>query len=138
MAVHERSYQKLPGRAVACLYLDKPTPSFLVMPTETQYKILKHIEVNPRATQRELAAELGDSVGKVNYCLKALIDKGWVKANNFKNNPSKLGYLYLLTPLGIAEKAKLTVSFLQRKLHEHERITLEIEQLQKQLEQDQL
>ena len=99
------------------------------MPTETHLKILKHIQVNPEASQRELAQELGVSVGKVNYCLRALIDKGFVKAGNFKRNTDKLSYLYLLTPKGIEEKASLTTNFLKRKIAEHEKITQEIEQL---------
>ena len=101
------------------------------MPTETYLAILKHIQINPEASQRELAQELGVSVGKVNYCLRALIDKGFVKAGNFKRNADKLNYLYLLTPKGIEQKASLTASFLKRKIAEHERITLEIEQLKR-------
>jgi len=101
------------------------------MPTEIHLAILKHIQINPEASQRELAQELGVSVGKVNYCLRALIDKGFVKAGNFKRNPDKLNYLYLLTPKGIEEKASLTANFLKRKIAEHERITQEIEQLKR-------
>ena len=85
------------------------------MPTETHLKILKHIQTNPEASQRQLAQELGVSVGKVNYCIRALIDKGFVKVGNFKRNTDKLSYLYLLTPKGIEEKSKLTARFLQRK-----------------------
>ncbi len=99
------------------------------MPTETHLKILKHIQTNPEASQRQLAQELGVSVGKVNYCIRALVGKGFVKAGNFKRNTDKLSYLYLLTPKGIEEKSKLTARFLQRKLVEHKQITLEIEQL---------
>jgi EPS-associated MarR family transcriptional regulator len=99
------------------------------MPTETHLKILKHIQTNPDISQRQLAEELGVSVGKVNYCLRALIDKGFVKAGNFKRNTDKLSYLYLLTPKGIEEKASLTANFLKRKIVEHEKITQEIEQL---------
>ena len=101
------------------------------MPTETHLKILKHIEANPRVSQRQLAQKLGVSVGKINYCVQALITKGWVKAGNFKRNPNKVSYLYLLTPAGIEEKAKLTASFLKQKIVEHEIITQEIEQLQR-------
>ena len=99
------------------------------MPTETHLKILKHIQTNPDISQRQLAEELGVSVGKVNYCLRALIDKGFVKAGNFKRNTDKLSYLYLLTRKGIEEKASLTTNFLKRKIAEHEKITQEIEQL---------
>jgi EPS-associated MarR family transcriptional regulator len=101
------------------------------MTTETHLKILKHIESNPYISQRKLAEELGVSLGKVNYCVKALIDKGLVKTGNFKRNANKMGYLYLLTPKGIEEKAKLTASFLKRKIAEHEQITKEIEQLKR-------
>jgi len=101
------------------------------MTTETHLKILKHIESNPHISQRKLAEELGVSVGKVNYCVKALIGKGLVKAGNFKRSTDKMGYLYLLTPQGIEEKTKLTASFLKRKIAEHEQITKEIEQLKR-------
>ena len=123
----ERSFckcHKLPGRAVASL-------KTWIMPTETHLKILKYIEFNPEASQRELAHELGVSVGKVNYCLRALIDKGFVKAGNFKRNTDKLSYLYILTPKGLEEKASLTASFLKRKIAEHEKITQEIAQLKR-------
>jgi len=99
--------------------------------TETHLKIFKHIQFNPEASQRKLAEELAVSVDKVNYCIRALIDKGFVKAGNFKRNTDKLSYLYLLTPKGIAEKSKLTESFLQRKLVEYEQFILEIELLRR-------
>jgi len=101
------------------------------MPTETHLKILKHIESNPYISQRQLAQELGVSVGKINYCVQALITKGWVKAGNLKRSANKMSYLYLLTPAGIDEKTKLTASFLKRKIAEHEIITQEIEQLKR-------
>jgi EPS-associated MarR family transcriptional regulator len=104
------------------------------MSTETHLKILKYIESNPHISQRKLAEKLGVSVGKVNYCVKALIGKGFVKAENFKRNANKMGYLYLLTPKGIEEKAKLTASFLKRKIAEHEKITKEIEQLKREVD----
>jgi EPS-associated MarR family transcriptional regulator len=99
------------------------------MPTETHLKILKHIEANPHISQRQLAQELGVSVGKINYCVQALISKGLVKAGNFKRSSSKMRYLYLLTPTGFEEKTRLTASFLKKKIAEHEIITKEIEQL---------
>jgi EPS-associated MarR family transcriptional regulator len=99
------------------------------MPTETHLKILKHIGFNLEDSQRQLTQELG--VGKVNYFLRGLIDKGFVKAGNFKRNTDKLGYLYLLTAIGIEEKASLTASFLKRNLVDNEQITLEIEQLRR-------
>ena len=81
-------------------------------------------------SQRELAEALGVSVGAANYCLKALVEKGWVKLENFHKNPNKLGYLYLLTPMGIAAKAQLTAGFLRRKMAEYEALRAEIDQLQ--------
>ena len=103
------------------------------MKEEIHYHVLKHIEENPSITQRELAKELGVSVGKVNYCLKALIDKGWIKANNFKNSKKKLAYFYILTPSGIEQKAKITVNFLKRKINDYEELKKEIEILQKEV-----
>ena len=88
------------------------------MPTETHLKILKHIQTNPNVSQRQLAEELGVSVGKVNYCLRSLIDKGFVKASNFKRSTNKLSYLYLLTPSGIEKKTKLTLNFMKIKMQE--------------------
>jgi EPS-associated MarR family transcriptional regulator len=101
------------------------------MPTETHLKILKHIESNAQISQRQLAQELGVSVGKINYCVQALITKGCVKAGNFKRSDNKMSYLYLLTPAGIEEKTRLTASFLKCKIAEHEIITQEIEQLKR-------
>lgn len=99
------------------------------MSEETHYRVLKIIETNPAITQRELANDLGVSLGKVNYCLKSLIEKGWLKARNFKNNKNKLSYAYLLTPKGVEEKSKLTVRFLKRKIQEYEDLKSEIESL---------
>jgi len=101
------------------------------MTTKTHLKILKHIKSNPQISQRQSAQELGVSVGKINYCVQALISKGLVKANNFKRSADKMRFLYLLTPAGIEEKARLTASFLKRKIAEHEKITQEIEQLKR-------
>ena len=101
------------------------------MYTEVHLKILKYIELNPETSQRQLAQELGISLGKVNYCLKALINKGFVKAGNFKHKANKLSYLYLLTPKGLEEKAKLTLKFLKRKIAEHDIINQEIAQLKR-------
>lgn len=99
-------------------------------PTEQHFKLLSALEHNPNASQRELAAELGISLGKVNYCLKALIQVGWIKVANFSNSRNKLGYLYLMTPKGIEEKSVLTKRFLQQKLDEFNRLKREIEQLE--------
>ncbi len=102
--------------------------------TETHLKLLRHLEENPDVTQRELARELGISLGKANYCLKALINKGLVKAKNFKNSANKRAYLYVLTPQGIDAKARISVRFLQRKMEEYEALRQEIEQLKTELE----
>ncbi len=93
------------------------------------YYILKQIQDNPETTQRELAGRTGMSLGKVNYCLKALVDKGFIKAVNFKNSKKKAAYLYKLTPSGLEEKAKVTVRFLRRKEKEYDRLKTEIEEL---------
>ncbi len=96
---------------------------------ETHYRIFKLIEAQPNITQRQLAQALGISLGKTNYCLRALIEKGQVKASNFQHNPNKKSYVYLLTPKGIEEKAQLTGRFLKRKMSEYEMLRQEIEQL---------
>ena len=101
------------------------------MQDEITYRLLKSIDENPSQSQRELSKSLGISLGKLNYCLKALMDKGLVKANNFRKSPHKVGYLYLLTPDGAEEKAKVTVRFLKRKVREYEQLKQDIEQLQK-------
>ncbi len=96
---------------------------------ETHYKIFKILEQNPNATQREIADELGVSLGKINYCVKALVEKGWVKIQNFKNSHKKIAYTYILTPTGITEKAQITQRFLQRKIDEYEILKKEIKRL---------
>jgi EPS-associated MarR family transcriptional regulator len=100
------------------------------MQDEITYKLLKTIEENPSQSQRELSRSVGVSLGKLNYCLKALKDKGLVKANNFRQNNTKSDYLYLLTPNGVDEKARVTVRFLKRKMNEYELLKKEIETLQ--------
>ncbi len=96
---------------------------------ETQLHLLRLLETRAELSQRDLARETGTSLGKVNYCLNALIDKGLVKVSNFRNNQNKLGYAYLLTPRGIESKAAITVQFLRRKMDEYENLKREIEQL---------
>ena len=96
---------------------------------ERQLKALRLLEDNPELTQRQLAEALGVSLGAGNYCLKALVDKGWVKLENFQRNPNRLGYLYLLTPMGLAAKTQLTARFLKRKMDEYEALKAEIEDL---------
>jgi EPS-associated MarR family transcriptional regulator len=102
---------------------------------EAHYQLLRLIEANPRLTQRELARELGVSLGKINYCVNALIEKGWVKARNFRNSNNKLAYAYLLTPRGIEHKAAVTVQFLRRKVAEYESLQQEIAQLRREVDQ---
>lgn len=97
---------------------------------EVHFRVLDLIQNHPRLTQRELAQRLGVSLGKTNYCLNALIEKGFVKAENFRRNDRKLAYLYLLTPSGIEEKARATVYFLRRKMDEYEALKTEIAHLQ--------
>ena len=104
------------------------------MNDDIHLRVLKIIESSPQITQRELADELGVSLGKANYCLKSLIDKGWLKARNFKNNRNKMAYAYLLTPAGIEEKAAMTIDFLRRKMDEYEALKQEIEQLKSEVQ----
>ena len=99
------------------------------MSEELSYKVIKLIEDDAEISQRELSKKLDVSLGRVNYCLRALMDKGWVKAKNFKNSQNKMAYRYLLTPHGMQEKTALTMSFLKRKLVEHEALQREIESL---------
>ena len=93
---------------------------------QDHFNVLRTIQKKPNSTQRELAGDLGFSLGKLNYCLKALKKKGLVKINNFRNNKNKLNYIYILTPKGIAEKTKLTVNFMARKMKEYEELKKEI------------
>jgi len=96
---------------------------------ETRYRLLTYIEEHPTATQRQVAVALGVSIGKANYCLKALVEKGWVKVRNFRNSTNKSAYLYVLTPRGIEEKIDVTRAFLRRKRDEYDRLAGEIEHL---------
>ena len=98
---------------------------------EYRYRILKILESNPGASQRDIARDLGVSLGRVNFCLQALVEKGLVKANNFRNSTTKQTYLYLLTPKGFDEKAKVTLRFLKSKLAEYETIKAELAELQR-------
>ena len=96
---------------------------------ETRYRLLKLLNENPNLSQRQLADETGVSLGKVNYCLKALIKTGLIKVGNFRRSNNKVAYAYLLTPKGVTAKAKITVDFLKRKQHEYESLIQEIEVL---------
>ena len=108
------------------------------MSTEESYlQVLRLLQTNPRVNQRGVADALGISLGKTNYCLKALMSKGLIKVQNFRSSDNKLAYAYLLTPAGIAEKANLTARFLKRKVSEYEALNHEIEQLRQELENSQ-
>ena len=97
---------------------------------DTYFRVLRLLQDNPDMTQREIAQSLGLSTSGLNYCLKALIDKGWVKVHNFSQSKNKFGYIYVLTPQGMAEKLFLTNRFLKRKMSEYEALKAEIEGLQ--------
>lgn len=105
-----------------------------MVPDEMRYKLMRLLEASPEMSQRDVARELGISVGKVNYCLRALVRKGWIKAANFKNSQNRTAYMYMLTPRGIEEKARVTVRFLQAKMREYETLRVEIEQIRKEAE----
>ena len=91
------------------------------------FEVLRKIKNKPNSTQRELAEELGFSLGKLNYCLKALKGKGFVKIENFAKNPNKFNYIYVVTPKGISEKTKLTINFMKRKMREYDELKKELE-----------
>ena len=93
---------------------------------EEYFDILRKIKNNPETTQRELATELGFSLGKLNYCLKALKGKGLIKIKNFRKNPKKINYFYILTPKGISTKTKLTINFMKRKMKEYDELKSEL------------
>lgn len=97
---------------------------------DNHYKLLRILEMQPDISQRQLANQLGISLGKANYCLKALLTKGWVKVRNFKNSQNKWAYAYLLTPQGIEQKARMTGEFLKCKVAEYESLKQEIERLE--------
>jgi EPS-associated MarR family transcriptional regulator len=104
------------------------------MSDETHYKFLNVLQDNPQISQRGLAKELGVSLGKANYCLRALIERGWVKARNFQKSDNKKAYAYLLTPKGIEEKARVTVRFLKYKINEYEILKHEISMMQQEID----
>ena len=93
---------------------------------QDQFNVLRKINSKPNSSQRELASELGFSLGKLNYCLNALKNKGLIKIKNFKKNPNKINYIYVLTPKGVVEKTKLTIDFMNRKMKEYEELKKEI------------
>ena len=95
---------------------------------QDHFEILRKIKTKPKATQRQLAKELGFSLGKLNYCIKALKSKGLIKIENFKKNPNKINYMYVLTPAGVATKIKLTINFMKRKIHEYDELKKELDE----------
>jgi EPS-associated MarR family transcriptional regulator len=110
--------------------------AYTMLTDEVRFKLLKLLEANPKLSQREVAGELGISLGKVNYCVNSLIKTGWIKVTNFKNSKNKIAYMYLLTPRGIEEKARITSRFLHRKLEEHAALAAEIEQIRHEAERE--
>lgn len=95
---------------------------------QDEFNVLRYLYKKPNSSQRELAQNLGFSLGKLNYCIKALKDKGLVKIENFKKNPNKINYFYVLTPAGISEKTKLTLNFMKRKMKEYDELKKELGQ----------
>ena len=122
-----RALRSRSGRAVACLNLNHAQVRY--WSDERRYRLLKLLSEQPQASQRQLSQALGISVGSLNYAVNALIDRGWVKANNFRNSRNKLAYAYLLTPSGIDAKARIAVRFLKRKMDEYEALEQDIAQL---------
>jgi len=110
-----------------------PPPELSPFDNEDVLKILKVIKEEPALSQRELSSRLGISLGKVNYLIKSLIQRGLVKVDNFKSTNNKISYLYKLTPSGIEEKARTTFHFLKRKLEEYDRLEREIRELKQEL-----
>ncbi len=122
--------------AVACLiYYFQLLFQRLMNQKDIRLDLLRRLESNPEYTQRELSKEMEVSLGKVNYCIKKLTEKGLIKITNFKQNPNKMGYAYLLTPTGIEEKTRLTFSFLKRKIIEYEILKDEINKLKEDIGQ---
>lgn len=122
--------------AVACqntLSLPSPTQRLAGFQEEIQFEVLRRLHQAPDLSQRALAKELGISLGSINYCFQALVEKGWIKMQNFSQSKHKLRYAYLLTPAGVSEKSKMTAEFLKRKLAEYEALQQEIERLKSEL-----
>ncbi len=106
-----------------------------ILRDEMYFRVLRALERSSNVTQRELANETNISLGGINYCLKALSEKGWIKIRNFQKSKNRISYVYKLTPLGIAEKLTLTQTFLAKKLAEYEALRLEIEELNSEIEE---
>ena len=121
--------------AVACLIFDFYFFSALMNKRDIRLDLLRRLESNPEYTQRELSKEMGVSLGKVNYCMKKLTERGFLKLTNFSHSSNKMVYTYLLTPQGIEQKARLTTSFLKRKIEEFEMLRGEISKLKLDVEE---
>ena len=121
--------------AVACLIFDFHFFSALMNKRDIRLDLLRRLESNPEYTQRELSKEMGVSLGKVNYCMKKLTERGFLKLTNFSHSSNKMVYAYLLTPQGIEQKARLTTSFLKRKIEEFEMLRDEISKLKLDVEE---
>ena len=121
--------------AVACLIFDFHFFSALMNKRDIRLDLLRRLESNPEYTQRELSKEMGVSLGKVNYCMKKLTERGFLKLTNFSHSSNKMGYAYLLTPQGIEQKARLTTSFLKTKIEEFEMLRDEISKLKLDVEE---
>lgn len=104
-----------------------------VLSDEVRYNLLRLLEANPAMSQRDVARQLGMSLGRVNFCVQALVEKGILKATNFKNSKRKAAYMYLLTPRGIEEKAQVTARFLQKKLQEYEELRTDIARIREEV-----
>ena len=115
-----------------------PTQKTAGFQEEIQFEVLRRLHQSPEVSQRTLARELGISLGSINFCFQALMEKGWIKVQNFSQSKHKLGYAYLLTPHGLSEKSKLTAKFLKRKVAEYEMLQLEIDLLKSEVTKDQL
>src|SRR6478735_8332225 len=130
-----RPYRLTRSGAGVCSTLEQdPPPGTFSVTDQSELGVLRLLEDSPSRSQREVASELGMSLGKVNYLLKALLDKGFVKIQNFRNSSNKRAYAYLLTPEGVAAKADLTRNFLARKIAEYDALKLEIERLRQESE----
>ena len=110
-----------------------PTQTTAGFQEEIQFEVLRRLHQSPEVSQRTLARELGISLGSINFCFQELMEKGWIKVQNFSQSKHKLGYAYLLTPHGLSEKSKLTAKFLKRKVAEYEMLQLEIEALKSEM-----
>lgn len=102
--------------------------------TDDLFMLLRAVDENPQMTQRDMSFSIGLSLGKINYLIRMLIEKGFIKAENFKNSKHKIAYLYFLTPSGLEEKAKITYHFLKRKMAEYEKLEKEIQQLKREVD----